>query len=158
MRIGHGFDVHAFSSDPNRKLILGGVEVEGPGLEGHSDADVVTHALMDALLGAARLGDIGEHFPDTDSAYKGADSIVLLTHVKKLLDKHNITFIDADITIAAQTPKLAAYKVDMRRCLADALGTTTDHIGISATTTEKLGFVGRKEGIAVAAVCICEER
>lgn len=147
LRCGLGFDVHAF--DESRKLILAGVQIEhSKGLLGHSDADVVTHALMDAILGAMREGDIGKLFPDTNPAFKDANSIKLLKAVKNLMDKNSYSFIDGDIVIACQAPKLSAYREQMRRCLAEALEIDVDQIGIKASTTEKLGFVGREEGIA----------
>ena len=156
MRIGHGFDVHAFAE--GRKLILGGVEIDHPkGLDGHSDADVVAHALSDAVLGAARAGDIGKLFPDTDPAYKGADSLVLLSQVGELVRSMGFAIVDADVTVAAQAPKLAPHREAMRANLAAALGVDIDHLGVKATTTERLGFVGREEGIAAWAVCLLEE-
>lgn len=155
MRIGHGFDVHAFAQ--GRKLILGGVDVPCElGLLGHSDADVLVHALMDAILGAMRAGDIGKLFPDTDPAYEDADSIKLLEHVAALARKQGWRIVDCDCTIAAQAPKLAPYREQMRSNMARAMGLSTDAVGVKATTTEKLGFVGRKEGIAAWAVVLLE--
>ena len=156
MRIGHGFDVHAFAE--GRELVLGGVHVPcARGLDGHSDADVVTHAVMDALLGAARLADIGVLFPDTDPAYEGANSIALLKQVAALVRESGFTIADVDVTIAAQVPKLAPHRAAMRENLANAMGIDTERVGVKATTTERLGFVGREEGIAAWAVCLLEE-
>ena len=155
LRIGHGFDVHAFAE--GRPLVLGGVHVPGDrGLAGHSDADVVAHAVMDALLGAARLGDIGGLFPDTDSAYAGADSLVLMRRVAALVRDSGMEIVDVDCTIAAQAPKLAPYRERMRANMADALGIGPDGVGVKATTTEHLGFVGREEGIAAWAVALLD--
>ena len=143
LRIGNGLDVHAFADD--RKLILGGVEIpHSRGLLGHSDADVLTHAIMDAILGAARLGDIGELFPDTDDTFKGANSLELLQIVTE----------DVDATILAQAPKMAPYREEMVANIAHACSIPRQHVGIKATTTEKLGFVGREEGIAATASAI----
>ncbi len=154
-RVGIGFDVHAF--DPSRPLILGGVTIEhSQGLLGHSDADVLTHAVMDAILSAMRLGDIGKLFPDTDPAYKGADSIQLLKHVVKLMHQEGFKLVDLDCVIAAQAPKLSPYREDMRCCLSRALGVDISQVGVKASTTERLGFVGREEGIAVWTVCLLE--
>lgn len=153
IRAGHGFDVHAF--DDNRKLILCGVEIEyEKGLLGHSDADVATHALMDALLGAAALGDIGRHFPDTDEKYRGADSLKLLEYVINLIKDKGYSISNADVTIIAQKPKLLPYIEKMIENLADAMGIDKTRVNVKATTTEKLGFTGRGEGIAAEAVCI----
>ena len=153
MRIGHGFDVHAFA--PGRRCVLGGVDVPcEQGLLGHSDADVLVHALMDAILGALREGDIGKLFPDTDPAYEGADSIELLRRVAALAAKKGFEIVDCDCTIAAQAPKLGPYREQMRANMARAMGVAVDSVGVKATTTERLGFVGRKEGIAAWAVCI----
>ncbi|MBQ4146189.1 MAG: 2-C-methyl-D-erythritol 2,4-cyclodiphosphate synthase [Clostridia bacterium] len=153
MRIGNGYDVHQLVE--GRKLILGGVNIPHEvGLLGHSDADVLVHAIMDALLGAAALGDIGKHFPDTDSKYKGADSIVLLKAVRELLAKDGWYIENIDATIIAQAPKLAPYIPQMVDNLYDALGDMVSAINIKATTTEHLGFEGRKEGIASSAVCL----
>ncbi len=155
LRIGHGFDVHAFCE--GRPLVLGGVSVPADrGLAGHSDADVVAHALMDAILGALRAGDIGELFPDTDPAYEGADSIVLMARVADLARERGWRVADADCTIAAQAPKLAPYRDEMRANMAAALGVDVAHVGVKATTTERLGFVGREEGIAAWAVVLLE--
>jgi 2-C-methyl-D-erythritol 2,4-cyclodiphosphate synthase len=153
IRIGQGFDVHRFA--PGRKLILGGVELEhAPGLEGHSDADVLTHAICDALLGAAALGDIGAHFPDTDPAYKDADSLELLARVVALVGEHGWRIGNIDATIIAQAPRMAPHVERMRQRLAGAAGVPPECIGVKATTTEKLGFTGRGEGIAAQAVAL----
>ncbi|MBO5645449.1 MAG: 2-C-methyl-D-erythritol 2,4-cyclodiphosphate synthase [Lentisphaeria bacterium] len=146
-RVGSGFDVHKFA--PERKLILCGVDIPSElGLAGHSDADVAVHALMDALLGALALGDIGMHFPDNDAAYKGADSMELLGHVLGLKEFSDWYIANIDLTIIAQAPKLAPYREDMRRSLAEKTGVSPDRVSVKFTTTEKLGFTGRKEGIA----------
>ncbi len=156
LRIGHGFDVHAFADD--RKCILGGVDVPCErGLAGHSDADVLAHALMDALLGALREGDIGKLFPDTDPAYEGADSLKLLAHVADLVRERGFEIVDCDCTVAAQAPKLAPYREQMRANMAAAMSVPVDVVGVKATTTEKLGFVGRKEGIAAWAVALLQK-
>lgn len=153
IRVGHGFDVHKFSKD--RKLILCGVEIpHDKGLLGHSDADVATHALMDALLGAAALGDIGKHFPDTDEKYKGADSLKLLEQVVLLVKRKGYSISNADITIIAQKPKLMPYIPQMKNNIAKTMGLSADRVNVKATTTEKLGFCGREEGIASEAVCL----
>lgn len=152
-RIGHGYDVHKLVD--GRKLILGGVEIpHETGLLGHSDADVVLHALMDALLGAAALGDIGKHFPDTDDAYKGISSLELLGRVKVLLEKDGYTLANADMTILAQAPKLAPHIPAMRSNIAKTLDVPEGCINVKATTEEHLGFTGRKEGIAAHAVVL----
>lgn len=157
LRVGLGMDVHAFA--PNRKLILGGVDIpHHQGLDGHSDADVLLHAIADALLGAARLGDIGKHFPDTDPTYKDADSLKLLEAAANLLREEGFEILDIDCVIAAQAPKLSPYREAMRENIARACGIAADNIGVKATTTERLGFEGREEGIsaeAVALVCRC---
>ena len=153
MRIGHGYDVHRLVE--GRKLILGGVE--GPhtlGLLGHSDADVLTHAVMDALLGAAALGDIGRHFPDTDPAYAGADSLKLLDHVVELLEEKGYQVGNVDATILAQKPKLAPYIEKMRDNLAARMKVEPGQVNVKATTEEKLGFTGAEEGIAAHAVAL----
>lgn len=156
MRIGHGFDVHAFAS--GRRLVLGGVDIPyDRGLDGHSDADVVVHALMDALLSAMREGDIGKLFPDTDPAYDGADSIELLKEVASLIDQRGYRVLDCDMTIAAQQPRLSPYRDQMRENMARALGVPTSSVGLKATTTEKLGFVGRGEGICAWAVALLDD-
>ena len=155
-RIGHGFDVHQFGE--GRRCVLGGVDIPyGLGLVGHSDADVVAHAVADALLGAARLGDIGELFPDTDPRYAGADSMVLLSDVAHRVRGHGLEVVDVDVTVAAEAPKLKPHRLEMRQNLASAMGIATDAVGLKATTTEGLGFVGRREGIACWAVCLLEE-
>lgn len=155
MRIGHGYDVHRLVKD--RKLILGGVEVPYElGLLGHSDADVLTHAVMDALLGAAGLGDIGKHFPDSDPAYAGADSLLLLDHVAGLLRERGWRIGNVDATILAQRPKLAPYIPEMRKNLAVHLGIPEDCVNVKATTEEGLGFTGAGEGMAAHAVCLLE--
>jgi 2-C-methyl-D-erythritol 2,4-cyclodiphosphate synthase len=152
-RIGQGFDVHRFA--PGRRLILGGVELAHPrGLEGHSDADVLTHAICDALLGAAALGDIGGHFPDTDPAWKDADSLRLLEHVVALLGKNGWAIGNIDATIVAQEPRIAPYVERIRARLAGAAGIAAECIGVKATTSETLGFTGRGEGIAALAVAL----
>ena len=156
LRIGHGFDVHAFAD--GRRLVLGGVDVPSErGLDGHSDADVLAHALMDAVLGAMRAGDIGKLFPDTDPAYEGADSLVLMSHVARLARERGFSILDVDCTVAAQAPKLAPYREQMRERMAAALGVDVEHVGVKATTTERLGFVGRKEGIAAWAVALLDD-
>lgn len=156
MRIGHGYDVHRLTK--GRSLIIGGVKIPFElGLDGHSDADVLTHALMDALLGAAALGDIGKLFPDNDDAYLGADSIGLLRFVGKKLLENGYTLCNADCTVIAQRPKLAPYIDTMRQRLADALRVDVDCISVKATTEEKLGFTGEGLGIAAHAVVLIDE-
>lgn len=155
MRIGHGYDVHRLTD--GRKLILGGVEIPWEkGLDGHSDADVLIHAVMDAILGAAAMGDIGKHFPDTDPAYKGADSRVLLRHVTGLMENGGYRLGNLDVTVIAQAPKLAAYLNEMAEHLAADLNTDRRNINIKATTEEHLGFTGQGQGIACHAVCLLE--
>ena len=155
MRIGHGYDVHRFAQ--NRKLILGGVEIPYElGLLGHSDADVLLHAVSDALLGAAALGDIGRHFPDTDDRYEGADSLMLLKEVCNILKKNNYRVVNIDSTVIAQKPKLMAHIPEMRQNIADAGGLDISCVSVKATTEEKLGFTGRLEGISAHAVCLIE--
>ena len=152
MRVGIGYDVHRLVE--NRKLILGGVEVaHSLGLEGHSDADVLVHAIMDALLGAAALGDIGKHFPDTDEAYKGISSMKLLAHVAELLQQQGYVVENIDATIIAQKPKLRPYIAQMERNIADVLSIAEEQINVKATTEEGLGFSGRQEGISAQAIC-----
>ena len=152
MRVGMGYDVHRLVEE--RKLILGGVEIPyEKGLLGHSDADVLLHAIMDALLGAAALGDIGKHFPDTDPAYKGISSIRLLEHVGRLLEEHNYVVGNIDATIIAQRPKMAPHIPQMRANVAKALGIEESQINIKATTEEGLGFTGTGEGISSQAIC-----
>lgn len=157
-RIGHGYDVHRLVE--GRKLILGGVEIPfDKGLEGHSDADVLTHAVMDALLGAAALGDIGHWFPDTDEAYRGADSIALLKNVGQILKDHGFSVGNIDATLLAQKPKVAPYRETMRRNIAGALEISVDQVSVKATTEEGLGFTGEGLGMAVHAVALLlEER
>lgn len=153
MRIGHGYDVHKFAKD--RKLILGGVEIPFElGLLGHSDADVLLHAISDALLGAAALGDIGLLFPDTDPQYEGADSIQLLREVCRKVREAGFEIENVDATVLAQQPKLRPYIDDMRAMISAALGLDMDCVSVKATTEEGLGFTGRKEGIAAHAVCL----
>ena len=155
MRVGQGYDVHKLVT--GRKLILGGVEIEHSlGLLGHSDADVLLHAISDALLGAAALGDIGKHFPDTDERYKGADSLKLLSSVGELLSVKDYRILNIDSTIIAQAPKLAPHIQLMRENIAKALGIDVDFVSVNATTEEKLGFTGTREGIAAQAVCLID--
>ena len=156
MRIGHGYDVHRYKA--GRACIFCGVRIPvdfGP--DGHSDADVAVHALMDALLGAAALGDIGRHFPDTDDRYKDADSFKLLEHVMGLIGEKGYTVSNADITIVAQKPKLAPYILQMAENLAAALGVDHDRVNVKATTEEKMGFTGSGEGVAAHAVVLLNE-
>lgn len=156
LRIGHGYDVHKLVE--GRKLILCGVEIPHKlGLLGHSDADVATHAVADAILGATRLGDLGKLFPDTDPAYAGANSLELLAQVMRLARERGYELLDCDCTITAQAPKLAPHREQMRANLAQALGVGVESVGVKATTTERLGFVGREEGMAAWAVCIMED-
>ena len=156
MRIGQGYDVHRLT--PGRRLVLGGVEIPWElGLDGHSDADVLVHAVMDALLGAAALGDIGKLFPDTDDRYLGCDSIVLLREVGRLVRSRGYRISNIDSTIVAQRPKLAAYLPDMARRMAEALKLPPDRVSVKATTEERLGFTGSSEGMAAQAVCLLEE-
>lgn len=155
MRVGLGYDVHKLVE--NRKLILGGVEVPyEKGLLGHSDADVLLHAIMDSLLGAAALGDIGRHFPDTDDKYKGASSMELLKHVKTLIDKELYVIVNIDATIVAQKPKLATYIPSMIENIASVLELDKNQVNIKATTEEGLGFTGNGEGISSQAICSLE--
>ena len=157
MRIGHGYDVHRLVE--GRRLILGGVEIPWEkGLLGHSDADVLTHALMDALLGAAALGDIGQLFPDRDPAYEGADSVELLRSVTGYLHKNGYRIGNVDCTLIAQRPKLAPHIPEMRRILADAMGVDLSRVSVKATTEEGLGFSGEGLGIAAHAVALIEEQ
>lgn len=156
MRIGFGFDVHQLTK--GRKLIIGGIEIEhGLGLLGHSDADVLIHAICDALLGAANLRDIGFHFPDTDERYKNVDSKILLKETTRLLVKKGYRISNVDATICAERPKLNPHIPAMQVTLAPLMGISEDDISIKATTTEKLGFTGRQEGISVYAVCLIEK-
>ena len=155
MRVGMGYDVHRLTE--GRKLILGGVEIPyEKGLLGHSDADVLIHAVMDALLGAAALGDIGKHFPDTDEQYRGISSIVLLKHVAALLEEKCFVIENIDATVIAQRPKLLPYMEQMRANIADALGLETNRVNVKATTEEGLGFTGSGEGISAQAVCLLQ--
>lgn len=153
LRIGQGKDVHAFAE--GRKLILGGVEIpHRHGLLGHSDADVLAHAIADALLGGIRGGDIGKLFPDTDPAYKDADSLKLLAAVSDYVRECGYEILDVDSVMSAQQPKLSPYRDQMRQNLADAMGISVENVGVKATTTEWLGFEGREEGISATAVCL----
>ena len=155
MRIGQGYDVHRLVS--GRDLILGGVKIEHPlGLLGHSDADVLLHAISDALLGAAALGDIGKHFPDKDPAYLGADSLKLLAAVGNMLTENGYRIVNIDSTVIAEEPKLARHIPAMRKNIADALGMEMSFVSVKATTEEKLGFTGTREGIAAQAICLIE--
>lgn len=156
MRIGHGYDVHRLVE--GRRLILCGVDIPHTlGLLGHSDADVATHAVADAILGATRLGDLGKLFPDTDPSYEGADSLRLLSEVMRLARERGYRLVDCDCTIAAQAPKLAPHRDEMRANLARALGVGVESVGVKATTTERLGFVGREEGMAAWAVALLDD-
>lgn len=155
MRIGQGYDVHRLVS--GRDLILGGVKIEHSlGLLGHSDADVLLHAISDALLGAAALGDIGKHFPDKDPAYLGADSLKLLAAVGNMLTENGYRIVNIDSTVIAEEPKLARHIPAMRKNIADALGMEMSFVSVKATTEEKLGFTGTREGIAAQAICLIE--
>ncbi len=156
MRIGHGYDVHKLCE--NRKLILGGVEIPyEKGLLGHSDADVLVHAIMDSLLGAAALGDIGKHFPDTDQEYKGAKSIVLLRRVVKILGENGYLISNIDSTVVAQAPKLASFIDQMRDNIANACGLDKECVSVKATTEERLGFTGEGKGISATSVCLIDK-
>ena len=156
IRVGQGYDVHRFNE--GEFIILGGVKIDyEQGLEAHSDGDVVLHALCDALLGAAALGDIGKHFPDTDPEFKGADSRVLLRHVYRIVQDLGYQLVNADITIIAQAPKMAPHVAAMCVNIAEDLNIDIDCVNVKATTTEKLGFEGRKEGIAVQAIVLIEK-
>ena len=153
MRVGLGYDVHKLVD--GRKLIIGGVDIpHEKGLLGHSDADVLVHAVMDSILGALALGDIGKHFPDTDEKYKGADSIKLLEFVYNLIDEKGYAIGNIDCTIIAQSPKMAPHIINMRENIAKALNTSIDSINVKATTEEGLGFTGAKEGIAAQSICL----
>ncbi|MBI3771188.1 MAG: 2-C-methyl-D-erythritol 2,4-cyclodiphosphate synthase [Gammaproteobacteria bacterium] len=153
MRVGHGYDAHRFA--PGRRLVLGGATIPyDQGMAAHSDGDVVLHALCDALLGAAAMGDIGGHFPDTSADYKDIDSRILLRHVMKLLQARGYRVVNADLTIIAQTPKLKPYIQQMRDNIAADLGVTSEEVNVKATTTEGMGFAGRKEGIAAHSVVL----
>ena len=156
MRIGHGYDVHRLVE--GRDLILGGVKIDyEKGLLGHSDADVLLHAVSDALLGAAGLGDIGRHFPDTDPKYKGADSLMLLREVYRKISEKGFRVGNIDVTMIAQKPKLKDFIPQMQENIAAAVGVTPDRVNVKATTEEKLGFTGSGEGMACQAVCLLEE-
>ncbi|MGM0525583.1 MAG: 2-C-methyl-D-erythritol 2,4-cyclodiphosphate synthase [Pseudomonadota bacterium] len=153
IRVGHGYDVHKWGAD--KPLILAGVNIpHHSGLIAHSDGDVVLHAITDALLGAMALGDIGQHFPDTDNRYKGADSMLLLQEALRLASEKKFAVANLDVTVVAQAPKLASYIQPMRESIAKGLNTTIDAVNVKATTTEKLGFVGREEGIACHCVML----
>jgi len=155
MRIGHGYDVHQLVE--GRKLILGGVEIaHDKGLLGHSDADVLLHAICDAIIGALGLGDIGKHFPDTDAQYSGVDSRKLLRHVTQLMHSKSFVIANLDATVVAQAPKLASFLIQMKHNIADDLACDVEQINIKATTTEKLGFAGRQEGIEAHAVVLLQ--
>ena len=157
IRIGHGYDVHKFAE--GRKLILGGADIPyEKGLLGHSDADVLVHAVMDSMLGALALGDIGKHFPDTDPEYSGADSVKLLEAVNKLIDKEGYKIGNIDATILCQAPKLAPHIIKMRENIASACGCDVSRISVKATTEEGLGFTGKKEGIASHCVCLLNKK
>lgn len=157
IRVGMGYDVHKLVAD--RELWLGGIRIESSmGLLGHSDADVLIHALCDALLGAANCRDIGYHFPDNDPKYKGADSKLLLAEVMTVIEKKGYVLGNADITVCAETPKLSPYIEEMKSCLASVMMTDVDNISIKATTTEKLGFTGRREGISAYATVLIEKK
>lgn len=156
-RIGHGYDTHCF--EVGRNLILGGVTIpHDKGMKAHSDGDVILHAICDALLGAAALGDIGQHFPDTDEQFANIDSRILLRHIVGLIDKKNYQVNNVDITVLAQAPKLALYLPKMIENIANDLGLTHEDVNIKATTTEKMGFVGRQEGIACYAVALIQRK
>lgn len=156
MRIGHGYDVHALTE--GRRLIIGGVDIpHEKGLLGHSDADVLLHAVSDALLGAAALGDIGKHFPDSDMRYKGISSVTLLEHVAALLTENGYRAGNIDCTVIAQSPRLAPYINTMRANIARAVGINVDAVSVKATTEEHLGFTGQKLGISAHAVCLIEK-
>ena len=156
LRIGHGYDVHAFAD--NRRCIIGGVDIPyEKGLLGHSDADVLLHAISDSLLGAAAMGDIGKHFPDTDPEFEGADSLVLLKYVVKLISEKGYKVNNIDATVIAQAPKMAPHIEHMRKKIADALQVDVDCVNVKATTEERLGFTGRKEGVSAHCVCLLEK-
>lgn len=152
-RIGHGYDAHRFSNE--RRLVLGGVSIpESPGLDGHSDADAAVHAVMDAMLGAAGMGDIGRHFPDTDNAYKGISSLLLLGRTASLLREAGWSVSNVDVTIIAQVPRLAPHITAMRTAIATAIGVKAERVNVKATTEEGMGFTGAREGIAAHSVCL----
>lgn len=157
MRIGHGYDVHKLVE--GRKCIIGGVDIPSSlGLLGHSDADVLLHAIADAILGSVAMGDIGKLFPDTDDKWKGADSLKLLEEVVRQIDEKGYRIVNIDSTILAQTPKMAPYIVEMRKNIAKACGISVEDVSVKATTEEGLGFTGKKEGIAAHAVCLAERK
>ena len=157
MRIGFGYDVHELVEE--RKLIIGGVDIpHGKGLLGHSDADVLVHAIMDSILGALALGDIGAHFPDTDQKYKDISSLVLLENVKKTMDTSGYKIGNIDASLVAEAPRLAPFIMGMRKNIAEILACDLEDINIKATTTERLGFVGREEGISSYSVCMLKEK
>lgn len=157
MRIGQGYDVHRLA--PDRRMIIGGCHINHiVGLVGHSDADVLTHAIMDAVLGACGMGDIGQHFPDTDDRWKDADSIEMLREVVRLAGEKGYRIVNIDSTVVAQVPKLAPFIFSMRRNIADACGIDADRVNVKATTEEKLGFTGRCEGISAHAICLVEDK
>ena len=157
VRVGVGYDVHRFA--PGRRLVLGGVEIPyEAGLEGYSDADVALHALCDALLGAAALGDIGQHFPPGDPRWRDASSLGLLQRVVDLVEQRGYQIGNVDVTIVAEAPRLAPHVPQMRQAISTALGVTVDHVSVKATTNERLGFVGRREGIAAVAVALVERK
>lgn len=156
-RIGLGYDVHPF--EEGRELMLGGVKIESKkGLKGHSDADVLLHAITDALLGSLALGDIGTHFPDTDPAFKGADSSILLQKCYRLIEDRGYVLVNADVTVVAEAPKLNPHILKIRKRVAEILSCSDTQISIKATTSEKMGFIGREEGIAVHAIVLVEEK
>jgi 2-C-methyl-D-erythritol 2,4-cyclodiphosphate synthase len=156
MRIGHGYDSHRFAS--GRRLILGGVEIPADrGLDGHSDADAVAHAVTDALLGAAGLGDIGRHFPPTEERWKDADSIQLLREVVGLLERHNYQVVNVDVTVVAETPRIGPHAGAIRERLADAIGIAPSHVSVKGKSNEGMGWVGRAEGVAVFAVALIDQ-
>jgi 2-C-methyl-D-erythritol 2,4-cyclodiphosphate synthase len=156
VRTGLGYDCHRFG-DAERRLVLGGVEVPAPrGLAGHSDADVLTHAIIDALLGAAALADIGEHFPDTDERYRGADSLELLRAAVAMLAERSFSIVNVDATVVLERPKLAPFREEIRRTLAGALGVGVEAVSVKATRGEGMGFVGREEGAAALAIATLE--
>lgn len=155
IRIGLGYDVHAFEA--GRRLVLGGIEIESPrGLAGHSDADVLTHALMDALLGAMREGDIGRHFPDSDPAFEGVSSLSLLEEVSALMSERGWRLVDADCVLVLEEPRISPFRDDMRAAIARVLDVAVEKVGLKATTTEGLGLTGRGEGVAAQAVVLLE--
>lgn len=158
MRTGIGLDVHAFARpEDGRRLVIGGVDVPyDRGLAGHSDADVLAHAVADALLGAARIGDVGKLFPDTDPAFKDADSLVLLARAAEAVREAGFDVVDVDSVVAAQAPKLSPHRDEMRANLANAIGISVENVGVKATTTEHLGFEGRGEGVSAYATCLLQ--